>query len=106
MRGLQWFQTLICKDYTFSLLPRWAGAPGVEARCLVTSPNRNQQSLAEGHCKVPCQILRILDADRNPDQTLGDAERSTHLRRCSGMSHQGWQRNQTFDTAKAFGQRE
>ena len=59
--------------------------------------------LAEGHLKVPYQILRLFYADRDPDQTLSDAERSPHLRRCRGMSHQGWQRNQTFDATKAFG---
>ena len=80
-----------------------AYSPNGQVHLSVTSPNRNRQRLVEGHFKVSCQIICILDADGNPDQILGDAKRGTDHRRCCGMSHQGWQRNQTFDAAKAFG---
>src|ERR1700751_711069 len=93
-----------CPDGQAQVPPRLKKrAKNVLACYLVANPNRNRHRLVEGHFKVPSQIICILDADGNPDQILGDAKRGTHLRRCRSMSHQGWQRNQTFDTTKAFG---
>src|SRR5580765_5672076 len=56
--------------------------------------------------KLAAQIIYILNADRQPDQAIADAQLLAVRRRNRGVGHDRRMLDQAFDAAKRLGERE
>src|SRR3974390_1912148 len=62
--------------------------------------------LAQSGSEVSDQIVRILDADRETDQGVGDTELLAHVGCDRGVRHQRGMLDQALHAAETLGQRE
>src|SRR5258708_13455074 len=61
--------------------------------------------LIERVIEISDQIFHVLDADRNADESVGDADAFADFRGDRGMSHRRGMRDQSLDAAQAFRKR-
>src|SRR5690606_16404930 len=83
--------------------PHWSNRGG---RGAVPPPALSGRSAsAEGVVEVRDQVPYILDADREPDEAVADAQHRPRLRRHGGMRHDGRVVHEALHAAQAFGER-
>src|SRR5882757_9812813 len=58
--------------------------------------------LIERVIEISDQIFHVLDADRNADESVSDADAFADFRGDRGMSHRRGMRDQSLDAAQAF----
>src|SRR5262249_31117236 len=70
------------------------------------SAKRWRSPLAQRSRQIGDEVVRTLDADREPYQAVADAERRAHLGGHRAVGHQRRMLDQALDPAEAFGQGE